>query len=123
MAFCRNCGAEVHQNAYICTKCGALVNEGAIKSGANAFRAELIHHASFWLLFSGIIVFTISFFFLYYPANLWLGVIAFLLALIAFITAFNAERKNACSKTYIFTSLLITIVFFLFVFRLFLLEV
>jgi len=26
MAFCRNCGFEVSNEAYVCTKCGALIN-------------------------------------------------------------------------------------------------
>ena len=27
MPFCRNCGAEVNENAAICVKCGAWINE------------------------------------------------------------------------------------------------
>lgn len=27
MPFCRNCGAEVNENAAICTRCGAWINE------------------------------------------------------------------------------------------------
>lgn len=27
MPFCRNCGAEVNENAAICTKCGAWIDE------------------------------------------------------------------------------------------------
>ncbi len=27
MPYCRNCGAEVNENAFVCVKCGALINE------------------------------------------------------------------------------------------------
>lgn len=32
MPFCRNCGAEVNENAAICVRCGAWVNENANNS-------------------------------------------------------------------------------------------
>ena len=29
--FCRNCGKEVDDNAYVCTGCGCLVNDGKVR--------------------------------------------------------------------------------------------
>ena len=32
MAYCKNCGTEVDSNAYVCVKCGCLINDTPAKS-------------------------------------------------------------------------------------------
>ena len=63
MAFCRNCGAEVNENAYVCTKCGSLVNPSAKikeKIDKDSGILEFRNTVSFWLLFVAGIFLAIS---------------------------------------------------------------
>jgi hypothetical protein len=61
MAYCRNCGAEVSNEAYVCTKCGSLINPEKKKSVSNNNSQIAFHKsASFWLLFVAGIFFVIS---------------------------------------------------------------
>jgi archaellum biogenesis protein FlaJ (TadC family) len=61
MAFCRNCGAEVSDEAFVCTKCGSLINTGKKKVANTSLEDAGFHNsASFWLLFVAGIFFVIS---------------------------------------------------------------
>lgn len=63
MAFCRNCGGEVSTDAYVCIKCGSLINPGIKKTiKSNESVLEFHRTATFWLLFAGGICFFISLF-------------------------------------------------------------
>ncbi|MCF7931411.1 MAG: zinc-ribbon domain-containing protein [Acholeplasmataceae bacterium] len=63
MAFCRNCGSEVLENAYVCTKCGALVNgksKQKIKIQLEEKLTGIEHAKSFKLLFTTGIIHVLS---------------------------------------------------------------
>ncbi len=61
MAFCRNCGAEVSDEAFVCTKCGSLINTGKKKVANASLEGASFHNsATFWLLFVAGIFFVIS---------------------------------------------------------------
>lgn len=61
MAFCRNCGAEVYDEAFVCTKCGSLINTGKKKVANTSLEGASFHNsATFWLLFVAGIFFVIS---------------------------------------------------------------
>lgn len=53
MAFCQNCGSEVSNEAFVCTKCGVLIKPVNQKSQkVDQQTSSGFHHtASFWLLF------------------------------------------------------------------------
>ena len=56
MPFCRNCGAEVNENAAICTKCGAWINESHNEQNNQKERTEwlIVLLLCFFLGFLGI---------------------------------------------------------------------
>jgi archaellum biogenesis protein FlaJ (TadC family) len=61
MAFCRNCGAEVFDEAFVCTKCGSLINTEKKKVANTSLEGASFHNsATFWLLFVAGIFFVIS---------------------------------------------------------------
>ncbi len=72
MPFCRNCGFEVSNEAYVCTKCGVLINGVQAKQTSENLKkqSELkpdqhqfsgFHRtASFWLLFIASIFIIVS---------------------------------------------------------------
>jgi hypothetical protein len=61
MAYCRNCGAEVSDEAFVCTKCGSLINTGKKKVANTSLEGASFHNsATFWLLFVAGIFFVIS---------------------------------------------------------------
>jgi hypothetical protein len=70
MAFCRNCGGEVSTDAYVCIKCGSLINPGIKKTiKSNESVLEFHRTATFWLLFAGGICFFISLF--WFILSIW----------------------------------------------------
>jgi len=125
MAFCRNCGAEVNDNAYVCTKCGSLVNPNTKireKLGKDSSLMEFHQTESFWLLFiAGILaiisvlffnlsVYNINLFMDSYPIWIHLdytmSVIAFiasclvmLLCILSYALSFKYVKLNVISKT------------------------
>lgn len=137
MAFCRNCGGEVSTDAYVCIKCGSLINPGIKKTiKSNESVLEFHRTATFWLLFAGGICFFISLF--WFILSIWgayisvyssystiyayfyidadyiffalvFSIFTFLTILASFITSYNAVKNELCSKAFTFTTLLLMI--------------
>jgi hypothetical protein len=134
MAFCRNCGGEVSTDAYVCIKCGSLINPGIKKTiKSNESVLEFHRTATFWLLFAGGICFFISLF--WFILSIWgayiyvysslnvdyymdldfiiyalvFSIFTFLTILASFITSYNAVKNELCSKAFTFTTLFLMI--------------
>lgn len=130
MAFCRNCGGEVSTDAYVCIKCGSLINPGIKKTiKSNESVLEFHRTATFWLLFAGGICFFISLFWFiisigrayittygyfyidryFIITALVFSIFTFLTILASFITSYNAVKNELCSKAFTFTTLFLMI--------------
>jgi hypothetical protein len=139
MPFCRNCGNEVSSDAYVCIKCGSLINpvtKETIKSSESVL--EFHRTATFWLLFAAVIFFLISVMFFnisltsiygrvqyssfwnwdyvyVYPISDFSLVafiascISFILSIISYVTSFKCVKDEIISKTTNYVLLLIAI--------------
>jgi hypothetical protein len=125
MSYCRNCGNEVSENAYVCTKCGSLVNSNAkIKEKIIKDKGSVEFHqtVSFWLLFiSGIfavisvLFFNLSIYYIEIYEGTWTtwiyleytmsnlafiaSCIVLLLCVLSYALSFKLVRQNVISKT------------------------
>lgn len=130
MPFCRNCGNEVSLEAFVCISCGSLIDER--KKPEIDSEKHLYQHASFWLLFAGVICFFVSLFwfvlaiieaglniysnygyiYLDYDNLIFtfaFSIFAFITILSSFITSYHALKHNLCTKTYTYITLLLMI--------------
>jgi len=121
MAFCRNCGSEVLDNAYVCTKCGSLINQNSKKKvidPKNEGLLEFHQTLSFWLLFIAgiftilsVLFFNLSFAYYYTIYNVFhlnydMSVLAFIssflvliLCVLSYSLSFKLVRQSVISKS------------------------
>ena len=56
MAYCKNCGAQVDPEAYVCVKCGCLVNDAPAKSSSSDIPAILWGLIGYFVPVAGLIL-------------------------------------------------------------------
>lgn len=121
MAFCRNCGTEVAENAFVCVKCGVLINDSKVKNKSlQAVDSGIQNHFFFWSLLIAGSVFVLSGLFFgmslravhidsYYNsfiswdqellnASFFTSFGVFLFTLLSYLFSFDAKKKGLCSK-------------------------
>jgi len=100
MAFCRNCGAEVSDEAFVCTKCGSLINTGKKKVANTSLEGASFHNsATFWLLFVAGIFFVISLAGTYSMLSFIASCIVLVLCVISYSTSFKLVKDGTISKS------------------------
>ena len=110
MAFCRNCGAEVSDNAFICTKCGSLINPEKKKIAKTNEQDVGFHNsASFWLAIVSIPIVVVSESYIDHLVSFIGAILAFGLIAASYGTSFKLVREGIITKTVNYTLLMLMI--------------